>query len=211
MIMISSDQTTMHTTKMSENFSSSFEFQMFKFSKYEFEFIKIFGLFDTWYCCTWYQVLFLLCTAVLLLFFFIGNKNNKKGVWRLVLGSLCPTAHNNAQTFLPVVPHYTNRAPNPMRSPHLVSTAVRIGALLGCRTSRVQGFVGGGGSSGTGTHSTAAAKGLLKMTNTATSTEPVGAYTGPALRTYVDGNARGPVLVFVHGWPDDHTMWDKQV
>ena len=29
------------------------------------------------------------------------------------------------------------------------------------------------------------------------------------LRTYVDGN--GPTIVFVHGWPDDHTLWDKQV
>lgn len=31
------------------------------------------------------------------------------------------------------------------------------------------------------------------------------------LRTFIDGNDRGPTIVFVHGWPDDHTLWDKQV
>lgn len=31
------------------------------------------------------------------------------------------------------------------------------------------------------------------------------------MRTFVDGNASGPTVVFVHGWPDDHTMWDTQV
>lgn len=31
------------------------------------------------------------------------------------------------------------------------------------------------------------------------------------LRTYIDGKADGPTIVFVHGWPDDHALWDKQV
>lgn len=36
---------------------------------------------------------------------------------------------------------------------------------------------------------------------------------GPAvgLRTFVEGKEDGPTIVFVHGWPDDHTVWDKQV
>ena len=33
----------------------------------------------------------------------------------------------------------------------------------------------------------------------------------PGLRTYIDGKEDGPVIVFVHGWPDDHALWDKQV
>lgn len=33
----------------------------------------------------------------------------------------------------------------------------------------------------------------------------------PGLRTFVDGKEDGPVVVFVHGWPDDHALWDKQV
>eukprot|EP00904_Undaria_pinnatifida_P004311 jgi/Undpi1/13881/HiC_scaffold_9.g03532.m1 len=31
------------------------------------------------------------------------------------------------------------------------------------------------------------------------------------LRTYIDGKLDGPTIVFVHGWPDDHALWDKQV
>lgn len=34
---------------------------------------------------------------------------------------------------------------------------------------------------------------------------------GPVLRTFVEGKEDGPTIVFVHGWPDDHTVWDKQV
>lgn len=33
----------------------------------------------------------------------------------------------------------------------------------------------------------------------------------PGLRTFADGKEDGPVIVFVHGWPDDHALWDKQV
>lgn len=33
----------------------------------------------------------------------------------------------------------------------------------------------------------------------------------PGLRTYIDGKSDGPTIVFVHGWPDDHALWDKQV
>lgn len=33
----------------------------------------------------------------------------------------------------------------------------------------------------------------------------------PGLRTFVDGKEDGPVIVFVHGWPDDHALWDNQV
>lgn len=33
----------------------------------------------------------------------------------------------------------------------------------------------------------------------------------PGLRTFTDGKEDGPVIVFVHGWPDDHALWDKQV
>ncbi|CAM9191069.1 unnamed protein product [Scytosiphon promiscuus] len=35
--------------------------------------------------------------------------------------------------------------------------------------------------------------------------------TDTMLRSFVDGNEAGPTIVFVHGWPDDHTLWDKQV
>lgn len=31
------------------------------------------------------------------------------------------------------------------------------------------------------------------------------------LRTYIDGKEDGPTVIFVHGFPDDHTLWDKQV
>lgn len=31
------------------------------------------------------------------------------------------------------------------------------------------------------------------------------------LRTFIDGKPDGPTIVFVHGWPDDHALWDKQV
>ncbi|CAM9748572.1 unnamed protein product [Laminaria digitata] len=100
--------------------------------------------------------------------------------------------------------------PNPMRLPHLVSTAVRLGALLGCRTTnRVQPYlaVGGGGTDCTANNGGGAT--MTKMI--ARTSNDVGTSASPALRTFVDGNASGPVLVFVHGWPDDHTMWDKQV
>lgn len=33
----------------------------------------------------------------------------------------------------------------------------------------------------------------------------------PGLRTFLDGKKDGHTIVFVHGWPDDHSMWDKQV
>lgn len=39
----------------------------------------------------------------------------------------------------------------------------------------------------------------------------IGPDAQPGLRTYVDGKADGPTIVFVHGWPDDHALWDKQV
>ena len=106
---------------------------------------------------------------------------------------------------------------------HLASTAVRLGALFGCRTNRVQVFraFGGGGSSGIGTDFYPITRNGVTMTSgniasTSTGDERIGVggaatSAGPALRTFVDGNASGPVLVFVHGWPDDHTMWDKQV
>lgn len=38
---------------------------------------------------------------------------------------------------------------------------------------------------------------------------PADEETVSVLRSYVDGT--GPTVVFVHGWPDDHTMWDEQV
>ncbi|CAM9451195.1 unnamed protein product [Hapterophycus canaliculatus] len=28
---------------------------------------------------------------------------------------------------------------------------------------------------------------------------------------FEEGKTDGPPILFVHGWPDDHTMWDKQV
>lgn len=31
------------------------------------------------------------------------------------------------------------------------------------------------------------------------------------LRTFIKGKEDGPTVLFVHGFPDDHTMWDKQV
>ena len=31
------------------------------------------------------------------------------------------------------------------------------------------------------------------------------------MRTFVEGKHDGPTIVFVHGWPDDHTLWDDQV
>lgn len=38
-------------------------------------------------------------------------------------------------------------------------------------------------------------------------------FSGPAvgLRTFTEGKEDGPTIVFVHGWPDDHVVWDKQV
>jgi len=35
----------------------------------------------------------------------------------------------------------------------------------------------------------------------------------PMLRRYEDGpdDQSRPAIVFVHGWPDDHRLWDKQV
>ncbi|CBN74508.1 short chain dehydrogenase [Ectocarpus siliculosus] len=34
---------------------------------------------------------------------------------------------------------------------------------------------------------------------------------GITLRSFAEGNESGPTVVFVHGWPDDHTLWDAQV
>lgn len=33
----------------------------------------------------------------------------------------------------------------------------------------------------------------------------------PGLRTFASGKEDGPVILFVHGWPDDHVLWDAQV
>ncbi|CAB1119295.1 unnamed protein product [Ectocarpus sp. CCAP 1310/34] len=33
----------------------------------------------------------------------------------------------------------------------------------------------------------------------------------PGLRTFSSGKEDGPVVLFVHGWPDDHLLWDSQV
>lgn len=46
----------------------------------------------------------------------------------------------------------------------------------------------------------------LAMAGTAVSPEGQ-----PGLRTFIDGKPDGPTIVFVHGWPDDHALWDKQV
>ena len=46
------------------------------------------------------------------------------------------------------------------------------------------------------------------MANSYNSISPEGQ---PGLRTYIDGKSDGPTIVFVHGWPDDHALWDKQV
>lgn len=35
--------------------------------------------------------------------------------------------------------------------------------------------------------------------------------TRVGLRTFLEGQKDGPTIIFVHGWPDDHWMWDKQV
>lgn len=35
--------------------------------------------------------------------------------------------------------------------------------------------------------------------------------TPPGLRTFSEGKKDGPTILFVHGWPDDHSMWNKQV
>lgn len=37
------------------------------------------------------------------------------------------------------------------------------------------------------------------------------ASTTRGLKRFSDGREDGPTIVFVHGWPDDHSMWDKQV
>lgn len=34
---------------------------------------------------------------------------------------------------------------------------------------------------------------------------------GTRIATYDEGNAAGPVVVLVHGWPDSHDMWDATV
>ncbi|MDR3662446.1 MAG: SDR family oxidoreductase [Mycobacterium sp.] len=34
---------------------------------------------------------------------------------------------------------------------------------------------------------------------------------GTQIAAYEDGNANGPVVVLVHGWPDSHDMWDATV
>lgn len=31
------------------------------------------------------------------------------------------------------------------------------------------------------------------------------------LKSYIQGKENGPTIVFVHGFPDDHALWDKQV
>lgn len=31
------------------------------------------------------------------------------------------------------------------------------------------------------------------------------------LQSFVDGIDSGSAIVFVHGWPDDHTVFDRQV
>lgn len=46
------------------------------------------------------------------------------------------------------------------------------------------------------------------MANNYSSINPEGQQ---GLRTYIDGKPDGPTIVFVHGWPDDHALWDKQV
>lgn len=33
---------------------------------------------------------------------------------------------------------------------------------------------------------------------------------GITLRSFAEGNESGPTVFFVHGWPDDHTLWDAQ-
>lgn len=40
---------------------------------------------------------------------------------------------------------------------------------------------------------------------TATATPP------PCFKMFEEGKKDGPTILFVHGWPDDHTMWNKQV
>lgn len=35
--------------------------------------------------------------------------------------------------------------------------------------------------------------------------------TAPPCRYRIEGNADGPTLVFIHGWPDDDSLWRKQV
>lgn len=37
------------------------------------------------------------------------------------------------------------------------------------------------------------------------------AETAPPCRYRIEGNANGPTLVFIHGWPDDDSLWRKQV
>ena len=34
---------------------------------------------------------------------------------------------------------------------------------------------------------------------------------GKACAFRVEGNPRGPTLVFIHGWPDDASLWRRQV
>ena len=33
----------------------------------------------------------------------------------------------------------------------------------------------------------------------------------PSLSINVDGNKNGPILLFIHGFPDNGSLWDKQV
>lgn len=40
---------------------------------------------------------------------------------------------------------------------------------------------------------------------------PMAAAALPPLTTVASGNVAGPTLVFIHGWPDDASLWDKMV
>ncbi|CAM9811986.1 unnamed protein product [Ectocarpus sp. 4 AP-2014] len=78
------------------------------------------------------------------------------------------------------------RSSSPLVS--MATMRLRPGGWRGCRTTgRSSGMI------------------AARSRSTAEST------TTPALRMFSDGKDDGPVLLFVHGWPDDHQMWDKQV
>jgi len=46
---------------------------------------------------------------------------------------------------------------------------------------------------------------------TGRSITPVLSMTNTQLKTFIEGKESGQILLFVHGWPDDHTVWDLQV
>lgn len=57
---------------------------------------------------------------------------------------------------------------------------------------------------------TAAAAANEAAPTAAAAAAPTG-LSSTGMRTFVEGKHDGPTIVFVHGWPDDHTMWDYQV